>query len=296
MLREHGLLEDTNPTRSTLPMGWHTETVIRAVVILLVVLGLVLAFLWIFQRRLIYFPASGPMPPAPEMVTGARDVILETEDGLELGGWFVPAAKSDGEVAVLVANGNAGSRALRAPLAEALADRGLAVLLFDYRGYALNPGSPSERGLALDVRAAYRFLVEEAGVSPSRILYYGESLGAAVVTELATEHPPAGLILRSPFVDLASVGKVHYPFLPIGLLLRDRYPLAANLAKVDVPTTIVYGTGDSIVPPEQSQAVAEAARGPTSVVPVEGADHNDRALLDGPEVISAVVELAVSIE
>lgn len=296
MLRDQLLPEPTNRTRLPLRTGCHTETVIRAVVILLVLLGFVLAFLWTFQRRLIYFPASGPVPPAPEVVTGARDVTLETEDGLELGGWFIPAAKPDGDVAVLVANGNAGSRALRAPLAEALADKGLAVLLFDYRGYANNPGSPSEHGLALDARAAYRFLVEEAGVSPSRILYYGESLGAAVVTELATEHPPAGLILRSPFIDLASVGRVHYPFVPIGLLLRDKFPLAANIAQVDVPTTIVYGTRDSIVPPEQSQAVAEAARGPTSVVSVEGADHNDGALLDGPEVISAIVELAASIE
>ena len=93
---------------------------------------------------------------------------------------------------------------------------GFGVLLFDYRGYGGNPGSPTESGLALDVRAAFRFLVEEAGVPPQRLLYYGESLGAAVVTELATEHPPAGLLLRSPFVDLAAVGQVHYPFLRSG--------------------------------------------------------------------------------
>jgi uncharacterized protein len=275
---------------------WHTDSVIRAVVMIFAVLVLVLALLWTVQRRLIYFPASGPVPPAREVVAGGRDITLKTEDGLELGGWFFPATKRDGQVAVLVANGNAGTRALRAPLAQALADEGLAVLLFDYRGYADNQGTPSEDGLALDIRAAYRFLVEEAGVPPSRILYYGESLGAAVVTELATDHPPAGLILRSPFIDLASVGKVHYPFLPIGLLLRDRFALATSLADIEVPTTIVYGSLDSIVPPEQSRAVAEAAPGRPSVVRVEGVDHNDRALLDGPQLISAVVELAARIE
>src|SRR4029450_13715187 len=108
---------------------------------------------------------------------------------------------------------------------RALSERGLAVLLFDYRGYDGKPGRPSERGLARDVRAAYRFLVDEAGVPSDRLLYYGESLGAAVVVELATEHRPAGLVLRSPFVDLASVAREHYPFLPVGLLLRDRYPI-----------------------------------------------------------------------
>jgi uncharacterized protein len=129
-------------------------------------------------------------------------------------------------------------------------------------------------------------------VPGDRLLYYGESLGAAVVTELAIAHPPAGLVLRSPFVDLASVGRVHYPFLPVRALLRDRYPLAEQLARVTVPTTVVYGSDDRIVPPEQSRAVAGAAGGPTRLVEVQDADHNDRALLDGPALIAAVVDLA----
>ena len=113
--------------------------------------------------------------------------------------------------------------------------------------------------MALDVRAAREFLLRETQVPPERLVYFGESLGAAVVTELATQHPPAGLVLRSPFVDLASVGAVHYPFLPVRLLLRDRYPVAEQLAGIRVPTTVVYGGGDSIVPPGQSRDVAAAA-------------------------------------
>jgi hypothetical protein len=233
------------------------------------------------QRRLIYFPFSAQLPRAEALVAGAREVTLRTVDGLALGAWLVEAGEPDRGVAVLVANGNAGNRSLRAPLAHALARAGLAVLLFDYRGYGGNPGRPSERGLARDVRAAHRFLLEEAEVAPARLLYYGESLGAAVVTELATEQPPAGLVLRSPFVDLASVGRVHYRFLPVRTLLRDRYPLADQLARVQAPTTVVYGSRDSIVPPEQSRAVAAAAAGETRVVEIAGADHNDLALLEG---------------
>jgi pimeloyl-ACP methyl ester carboxylesterase len=165
------------------------------------------------------------------------------------------------------------------------------VLLFDYRGYGGNPGHPSEEGLALDVRAAHRFLVDQ-GVAEDRLLYFGESLGAGVVTELATEHPPAGLVLRSPFTDLAAVGRVHYPFLPVGALLRDRYPVVEHIGRVNVPTTVVYGSSDGIVPPEQSRAVAEAAAGQTTLVEIEGADHNDLALLNGRELIDAVVDLA----
>jgi fermentation-respiration switch protein FrsA (DUF1100 family) len=247
--------------------------------------------LWALQRHLIYLPDSGPAASADQILPGARDVTLETEDGLRLAAWYLPGSAPDA-AGVLVANGNGGHRGLRAPLARALGEAGLAVLLFDYRGYAGNPGTPSEAGLALDVRAARTFLLEDAGVPADRLVYFGESLGAAVVAELAEEKPPAGLVLRSPFVDLASVGEVHYPFLPVRVLLRDRYPVADHVARVRVPTTVVYGSGDSIVPPEQSRAVAEASAQLHRSVEVPGADHNDSVLLDGDAVVTAVVELA----
>jgi fermentation-respiration switch protein FrsA (DUF1100 family) len=260
--------------------------------ILIVATILLLGELWIMQRELIYFPDQSRPPTASEALPGAQEVQLLTSDGLRLGAWLVPAQGSDRGMTVLVANGNAGNRALRAPLASALSAAGFAVLLFDYRGYGGNRGRPTEHGLALDVRAAYRFLTEEAGVPQQKLLYFGESLGAAVVTELATEHSPAALLLRSPFVDLAAVGRAHYPFLPVSLLLWDRYPVAEHLATVTVPTTVVYGSADNIVPPDQSRAVAEAAGGPTTVVEVRGANHNDPELLYGAELIRAVTELA----
>ena len=269
---------------------------VRAVGVVAAVVVLLLAAVWTWQRVLIYSPGSGPVAPASTAIPGARDVQLHTRDGLVLAGWLVPAKKPSRGITVLVANGNAGDRSLRTPLARALADHGLAVLLFDYRGFGGNPGQPTEPGLASDVRAAHQFLVSEADVPANRILYYGESLGAAVVTELAAEHPPAGLLLRSPFVDLASVGQVHYPFLPVGALLRDRYPLREQLKDVPVPVTVVYGSRDSIVPPTHSRAVAESAPRLRQLVEVPGADHNDAALLNGPMLMEAVVDLADQIK
>jgi fermentation-respiration switch protein FrsA (DUF1100 family) len=266
-----------------------TALVVAGVVVL--VLALITGLMWGFQRKLIYLPDAGPVGSADAVLPGARDVVLETSDGLELAGWFVPGRSPDA-VTVLVANGNAGHRGMRAPLARALSDEGLGVLLFDYRGYGGNPGTPTEDGLALDVRAARAHLVEEAGVRPDRLLYFGESLGAAVVTELATEHPPAGLVLRSPFVDLPSVAAVHYPLLPVRALLWDRFPVAERIARVDVPTTVVHGGADSIVPPEQSRAVAGTAARLHRLVEVPGADHNDPVLLDGEALVAAVLELA----
>jgi uncharacterized protein len=248
-----------------------------------VAIALLLGFavLWFGQRKLIYFPDASRVPSVP----GAQDLTLKTSDGLKLGAWLFAPGRP---ITVLVANGNGGNRLGRLPLAEALVDKGFSVLLFDYRGYGGNHGSPSEQGLALDVRAA------RAAVSGT-VIYFGESLGSAVVAELATEIPPAALVLRSPFVDLASVGAAHYPFLPVRLLLREHFPTAERIARVKVPTVIVYGSADSIVPPSQSRAVAERAGGAVTLIEVAGADHNDGSLLDGPVLINAIVTVAAGL-
>ena len=269
------------------------RVVLVASVVVAVVL-LVVLFSWVFQRRLIYQPSTGAVPSAAFMRGDARDVQLTTSDGLRLGAWYIPARRQADTFTVLVANGNAGDRSLRAPLARALANQGFGVLLFDYRGYGGNPGSPSEEGLARDVRAARQFLTNE-GVPGERLLYYGESLGTAVVAELATEHPPAGLVLRSPFTDLATVGQIHYPFLPVRVLLKDRFPVAKYVARVTVPITVVYGTQDSTVPPEESRRSVASVSGPIRLVAVEGADHNDPALLNGDALMQAIMELASEI-
>ncbi|NED96207.1 alpha/beta hydrolase [Phytoactinopolyspora alkaliphila] len=254
--------------------------------------ALLLALLWLTQRRLIYLPDTSAVPPAAEVIAGAEDATLTTADGLDLGAWYVPAANDEREITVLVANGNGGNRAGRAPLARALSDRGFAVLLFDYRGYGGNPGHPDEEGLGLDAKAAYEYLTTERGVRAERLVYFGESLGCGVIAGLAAEHRPAGMLLRSPFPKLSAVAQRHYPFVPAGLLLRDRFPVAQRLGDIDVPITVVYGTEDGIVPPEMSLEVADAARGPITVHAIEGAGHNDATMFDGAELIDAVIELS----
>jgi hypothetical protein len=266
--------------------------VIKPILVFLIVVALVVVALWSGQRRLIYFP--DPATPRPAGAT--REVELRTSDGLRLVGWLVPPAGADRKMAVLVTPGNAGHREHRAPLAGALSGAGFTVLVLDYRGYGGNPGSPSETGLARDARAALAHLTGTAGFTPGRIIYFGESLGAGVATGLAAEHPPAALVLRSPFVDLASAGRTHYPWLPVRLLLRDRYPVADRLADMRVPTTVIYGTADSVVPAAQSRTVAERAAGPVRMVELPGADHNDPALTHGPQIVRAVVETADRID
>jgi hypothetical protein len=269
------------------------ERVLGAGLVLLVVLVALLAAVWLLQRRLIYFPDTA-VPPAGSVLPGAQEITLRTEDGLALGAWHLSPTGADRGITVLVTPGNAGSRALRVPLARRLAAVGFAVLLLDYRGYGGNPGRPSENGLITDARAARAYLVEH-GVPAQRLIYFGESLGAAVATRLAVEQPPGGLVLRSPFTSLAAVGSRHYPLLPVRLLLRDRFPVTELIGQVRVPTAVVYGSADTIVPPEHSAAVAAATGGPARAVQVVGADHNDAALLEGNVLIAAVLDLARSL-
>jgi len=253
-----------------------------AVVFAVAVVGF-MGVVWVLQRSMIYFPTRhlGPRPP------GVEEATFTTSDGLELGGWFFPARGSDGR-AVLISNGNAGNRGHRVLLAEALRDRGWAVLLYDYRGYGGNPGRPSQQGLAKDARAAVSWLADRDDVDADRIAYFGESLGAGVAAALAAERPPAALVLRSPFTSLVDLGRVHYPFLPVGVLLRDRFPVVEQMRSYDGPVLVIWGDADTIVPPDQSATVAEAAHRSRHVV-IAGADHNDRPLLDGEEFVEAVV-------
>lgn len=275
-------------------MVLHRGRLLRLLVVLLLIGCGVVGVSWWQQRQLIYFPDASPVPPAGAVIEGARDVTLHTDDGLELGAWFLPAAPGPGatdfRMAVLVAPGNGGNRADRAGLAEELRRRGLAVLLMDYRGYGGNPGSPSEAGLALDAMAAVQAL-EDLGYPANRTIYFGESLGSGVVAALQARRPPAGMVLRSPFTELADVGAWHYPWLPVRLLLRDRLPVVNHLASSEVPVTVIYGDRDSVVPTELSARVAGDARTLAETVVIAGAGHND-AVMFGPPVAEAVARLA----
>ena len=259
------------------------RAVVVVVMVTLVASGL-FGLLWSQQRRLIYFPSPGPVPSAATVLPNGRDVVIETDDGIRLGAWYFPVAAE--APAVLVFNGNGGDRSMRWPLAAALNRMGLSVLLFDYRGYGGNPGSPSEDGLAADARAAQEWLAAQPGVE--QIVYFGESLGAAVAVGLAVQRPPAALILRSPFTSLADVAAVHYPWLPVRRVLLDRYPSIDRIASVRAPLLVIAGDSDDIVPEQLSRRLYEAANAPKRYVVVPGAGPNDPARLDGTKMLDAL--------
>jgi uncharacterized protein len=294
---------ETGEASTATPSRWHPgpvdilRRVVRVVLVVVAAWALVVVLAALFQRQLIYLPDRST-PPTPD---GVEEVALDTDDGLTLTAWFVPAAEATGRgqavSTVLVAPGNAGNRGLRLPLATGLAARGHAVLLVDYRGYGGNPGRPSEDGLVTDARAALVHLGTRADVDAQRIVLLGESLGTGVVAgvvEGATASTTGDvvsvtqlpLVLRSPFTELADVGRSAYPFLPVRALLRDRFPVIEGLRGHAGPILVIAGDHDRIVPSALSQRVAAGLDAPFYVI--AGADHNDRALLDGDEYLDAV--------
>ena len=243
--------------------------------------------LWAVQRRLIYFPTQ-TVGDVSAVSPDSEEVEFTTDDGLTLSAWWVPASGAPTGETIVAFPGNAGNRTDRAPLARALAGHGYSVLLVDYRGYGGNPGSPSEDGLLLDARAAVTYAASRSDVDPGRLVYFGESLGAAVAVGVSQEYTPSALVLRSPFTSLPDAASAHYPFLPTGLLLRDQFPSIDTIDTLDVPVLVVAGSQDSIVPFGQSRELYEAANDPKNFVTVEGANHNDAVLSHGPILIDAI--------
>ena len=258
----------------------------RAIVIGLVAAGFVVGGLWMLQDRLIYFPGPDPGPAVGPW--GERSV--ETEDGLELSVWLrIDDAATDRPL-VIVFPGNAGNRAGRIPLGNGLAQAGYGVVLGEYRGYGGNPGRPSEAGLTADAVAIIR-MARELGLGAAGVVYFGESLGAAVAIGAASVEPPDALVLGSPFTSMVDVGRHHFPWLPVGRLVRDRYPSIERIdrGEIDgVPTLVIGGTADRTVPIGQSRAIAEALGATTYEVP--NVDHNDPLIRSAPAMVQAVAE------
>ncbi|HET7771224.1 MAG TPA: alpha/beta fold hydrolase [Chloroflexota bacterium] len=150
----------------------------------------------------------------------------------------------------------------------------VAIVCVDYRGYGLSEGSPTESGLYQDGRAVYD-LVRERGVPPHRIVLLGRSLGSAIAADVALDRPSGALVLETPFLSVADVAKVHYPFIP-RFLIKTRYDTASKLARIAVPTLIVQAERDELFPPNHAARLYELSAGsPKHLHVLAGSRHND---------------------
>jgi hypothetical protein len=201
----------------------------------------------------------------------------------------VPSTAPDRLGHILFCHGNGGNVGDRAPHASLLAAAGFDVLLFDYRGYGRSPGRPGEAETYADARAARAALLAAEDVDPARVLYLGESLGAAVALELAVAHPPAGLILQSPFTSIRDIARVHYPFIPRALV-PEAYPSLDRIPHLRAPLLVLHGARDPVVPLMHGEEVFHAAPEPKRLEVFPAAAHND---LGGERWAELISEWAV---
>jgi uncharacterized protein len=241
-------------------------------------------------NSLLYFPAREFLETPADAGLEYRDLDIATDDGERLHGWWVPT-RGTAVGHVLLFHGNAGNVGDRVLHARLLVERGLDVLLFDYRGYGRSTGRPNEQGTYSDARAARAALLRGPNIDPARVLYVGESLGGAVAVELALDHLPAGVVLQSTFTSVREMARVHYPFVPAAAI-PDAYPSLRRVRELRAPLLVLHGDRDDIVPLAQGQALFEAAPDPKRMKVFEGVGHNDLVPLAGPAYAEAIATWA----
>lgn len=226
------------------------------------------------EHMFLYFPDSDLVATPSAFNLPFEEVHFPANDDTRLHGWYVPGAK--GQPLVLFCHGNAGNISHRLDNLRLLHELGVSVFIFDYRGYGRSEGRASESGTYEDARGALAWLARK-GWTPERMIYFGRSLGAAVALQLATEHPPAGLILESAFTSIREMGRQHYPLLwtLAGWALEARYDNTSKIGQLKAPLLVIHGSADRIVPVRMGQALFAAAPEPKTLFIIPTADHND---------------------
>jgi fermentation-respiration switch protein FrsA (DUF1100 family) len=267
-------------------------TMLRAVVVFVALAAAFyaafVAMLYFSQRRLLYAPDAAKPNPSRTGIAGIEVLHLESGDGTPIFAWYLPPASPSGFV-VLYLHGNGGHIGYRGERLRGFHAAGWGALLVEYRGYGGNPGAPTEKGLMLDAEAALATL-RRLDVPPSRTVVWGESLGSNLAARLAAEQAFAAVILESPFTSVAALARKFYPFVPVDLLLKDRFDTLSFIAAVRAPVLILQGGRDHLVPPSMGRTLYEAAAAPKQLWVAPEADHNDLGMFGAVEAAAAFVQ------
>jgi uncharacterized protein len=241
------------------------------ILIAIIVLG-VPAAAWLGQERMIFYPQ--PVASTGHLPARASPLEVVAADGTHLRGWIVKGAAAPAP-AVIYFGGNAEE--VSWTLADARWPREWSIVGVNYRGYGASEGKPGEAALEADALAIHDAVARREDVDPRRIVVFGRSLGTAIAVHLAAERPDAvaGAVLVSPYDSMTAIGKLHYPYLPVSLLLRHPFDAVPDAQRNRMPMLAIVGERDSIIPPQRSRALYDAWAGPKAWLALAGADHND---------------------
>ena len=231
---------------------------------------IILILTYIFQRSLLYHPTENNYS-GDQLLVPIDKLRIKTEDNIKLISWY-HKKDSNNYKTILFLHGNAGSLENRIHKINHFKDMNVNFLIIAWRGFSGNDGKPSEKGLYEDAKSALRWL-NSKGVANEDIIIYGESLGTGVATEIAQNNNFAGIILESPFTSMVDAGKSKYPFLPVKLLLKDKYESVRKIKKINSPILIMHGKVDKLVPFYMGSKIYELANEPKYSYFSEYDDH-----------------------
>jgi fermentation-respiration switch protein FrsA (DUF1100 family) len=232
------------------------------------------ALLMYFENALVYFPTPARLYWAPPPSPDVRDVTLTTSLGEEIHSWWLPYPGSRG--ALLYLHGNAGNLSQRGQSVLRLHDTlEMSVLIIDYPGFGKSPGAPTEEACYRAADAAYDWLTEQQGIAPGEIVLFGKSLGGGIATHLACQRDHRALALIKTYTTLPDVGASIYPWLPVRLLMRNRFDSLGRIGKCCRPVFVAHGTTDELIPFALGQRLYEAANEPKEFFAMANHGHND---------------------
>ena len=230
----------------------------------------IVVFVFFNQRNLLYHPFENNYNK-DEANFSYDEVFIPTSNNRNIKGWFHKKNLKKNKTLVFF-HGNAGNLENRIYKLNLIKDFEINFLIVAYRGFSGNKGEPSETGLYEDARSALEWLAKQ-GVKEDKIILYGESLGTGVSTEVAQNKKFAGIILESPFTSMVDAGKFYYFYLPVSLLLKDRYETIKKLKNIKIPILVMHGKKDKIVPFHMGKKVFEEANEPKFSYFPEEDDH-----------------------
>jgi uncharacterized protein len=235
-----------------------------------------LATLFIQQRSMMYLPDTTNPSPSTSSVPEMTEIQILTRDGKHNEAWMYFPDDASAKVVVMF-HGNASNVGGRAEKARHFIDAGYGFVLTGYRGYGGNIGEPDEDGLYEDARAVMKDLTVERGISPSRIVLYGESLGSGVATKMAAEYPDvAGLVLEVPFDSALDVARARYWYVVgLGVLMRDQYRSDQRIGKLKMPKLIIAAGKDEVIAPRHAKHLYMLASEPKKFIEIPGGSHNN---------------------
>src|SRR5689334_10074203 len=242
----------------------------------------VLALVFFFQSRLVFYPEIGREATITPQTYGLKfeSVNLPTADGETLHAWWVPAEDARGTA--LFFHGNAGNISHRLDYLQMLNRMHFSTFIVDYRGYGRSTGKPSVEGTYRDAEAAWDYLRGARSVKPADLVIVGESLGGAIASWLAVRVPPRALVLVSTFTSATDLGAQIYWFLPVRLLSRLDYDSARNLREIRVPIFIAHSRDDDVIPFSHGRKLYELAAEPKVFLEMQGG-HNEGFVFSRPE-------------